>query len=115
MPRPTALADVTATSLNRPLPSGVAGSRGPNGSDVLAGARKDTSNPPGQQPQVPQQPPAPSWAADYGHLDVPQLEEEVQRLTVKRGGVQSPHAVRQHRQQWSQTWVGDYGHLDGPR
>lgn len=50
-----------------------------------------------------------SWAFDFGHLDVPELN------TAAPTGTDAsckPQAAVRHRQLWSEKWVGNFGHLE---
>uniref|UniRef100_A0A383WBC4 Uncharacterized protein n=1 Tax=Tetradesmus obliquus TaxID=3088 RepID=A0A383WBC4_TETOB len=65
--------------------------------------------PPQQQQQ--QQP----WAADFGHLDSPQLDAAAQQAAAAAATGQRRAGPHQQRQQWRQRWVGNFGHLEGLR
>lgn len=88
------------------------------GVHVTSSAKEDNMQSHLQQPAASSQQPTVSsevhkraWAFDFGHLDVPELD---QAAVISRGSTTSQAAVKP-RQKWSEKWVGYFGHLEGPR
>jgi hypothetical protein len=84
-----------------------------------AGSRQPELQEAAAQSQPPPQQQRRAWAADFGHLDAPQLDAAAQQQQQQQQQAALGAAGRrragphQQRQQWRQRWVGNYGHLEG--